>query len=188
MNFNVFKKCFGLITLNIICFTSGASQIPISEINFKAKTNLPSITISGKTKNAEKAKIEFDAKNKNIISTFNLEFSPNELQTGLSLRDNHMKEKIFQAADGSLPLIQFSLNKPIQLPLKDSEIDGKLSLRGVSAAFNPKCSSSLEGQKLKIDCKGMINIEKHSITPPTHLGVKVLPEVEVALATEKDLE
>lgn len=161
-----------------------ASKIPVNEIRYKAKTNMSAISIAGKAKSTPTAEVEVEGEK---LTKFEVELSPNDLDSGLSLRDAHMREKIFQNADGSLPPIRFKLKGPVALKSEVAPVAAILQIRGKEVAFTPNCSGGMMGAKLKFNCSGSVNLANYDIPTPSHLGVKVNPEVEVAVATEQEL-
>jgi polyisoprenoid-binding protein YceI len=188
-----------LLNLSLIAMSLGsnfshAGQVPVDQISYKAKTNLSAISVSGKAKNAPSAKVEISGTTAatQTISAFDVELSPNDLDSGLSLRDDHMREKIFKLEDGTLPIIRFKLKEALSLKNEPTPLRATLEIRGKAAEFSPTCSGSLtengESKKLKFDCKGLVNLENYSIPAPTHLGVKVNPAIEVVISTDQEIK
>lgn len=186
---------YAFATILAATFATGAfsSQVPVDLISYKARTNLSAIQVSGKAKTTPTARVEVTAAGGDQkLSQFEVEVSPNDLDSGLSLRDSHMREKIFQNADGTIPNIKFKLKDPTALKSEPTPIHAFLEIRGKVIAFEPLCSGSLSPagatQKLKFDCKGAVSLESYSIPAPSHLGVKVLNNVEIEVATNQELK
>ena len=184
---------FSVSLVSLVTGAAHASQVPVDQITYKAKTNVSAISVSGKCKSSPKAEVAVTPAKGNApaqLSKFDLELSPNDLDSGLSLRDNHMREKIFQNPDGTVPPMKFALKEPTALSATPKPVKATLEIRGKVVDFSPDCSGAItgEGKKLKFDCKGLVNLDSYAIPAPSHMGVKVNPMVEIAVATEEDLK
>ena len=124
----------------------------------------------------------------NQISTLEITLSPQSLKTGLTLRDQHMIEKIFQNADKAIPPLVFKLTTPFTLDGNENTLTGTLTIRGQTHTFSPRCKGKvLKASTIKIKCVGNIDLTQYAIEPPSHLGVKVKPIVQILLETESAL-
>lgn len=112
------KKCrrIDFATLLCVAIASAIAALPPSElradsaytakagkISFSVDSNISFLKVSGSSsaiKGAGEATVDG-----NVITVRNLHFEvdPKTFKTGISLRDQHLYEKVFTATDGSIP-------------------------------------------------------------------------------------
>lgn len=107
------------------------------------------------------------------------------LQTGLELRDDHMKTKYLEV--GTYSLAQLSLNNvSLEKPLteiKDKKVSqkftGVLTLHGVSKPVEGTFDLEPEGNKIKITALFALNLSDFKIDIPSYMGIKVADKVDI---------
>lgn len=150
-----------LLLLSFLLFSAEARELNFS---FLAKTNMPGVSVEGKSLKAIKLQ---DTKKGNI------EIDLNNLSTEMELRDEHMREEVFNGHNINISFQEID-NCQISNPCKvkvDIEINKTKSSREL--VFNK------DGSVLK--SKAVLNLEEFKITPPSKFGVRVLPEIEVVI-------
>ena len=111
---------------------------------------------------------------------FNLE----SLQTGIELRDSHMKEKYLETAkykNAELSLKPVSLPKDLckeDLKIEKAPFEGTLKLHGVEKPVTGEFDVTAKGGKGISQVRFNTNISDYSIDLPVYLGIKVADKVE----------
>jgi polyisoprenoid-binding protein YceI len=109
-----------------------------------------------------------------------------DLTTGISLRDNHMRNKYLEVE--KFPETHLDVEKAaLQVPAAGASVEqdakGKLTLHGVTrdVTFHYKASCKADGV---CDAEGKlaININDYGIIIPTYLGVTMKPDVTIDVA------
>ncbi|RYZ69238.1 MAG: YceI family protein [Proteobacteria bacterium] len=172
-----------LVSLCTVAVSTYAGELKstLNSVSFVAKTNLPYITVKGELKSPQPAQVQGSAVK---IEKWSVEFSPEELSTHMSVRDKHMIERIFTMNDKQVAPIKFETTAPFAPHSGEAKIPGKLTLRGVSAEFNPTCRTTRSGEKLEAHCDGTVDLSSHSIPAPEQMGAKVNSVIQIQLVTE----
>lgn len=114
------------------------------------------------------------------------------LNTGLSLRDEHMKNKYLQTntyqkakmnlSGVTLPAELNSINSNI----KDQKFSALLSLHGIDKPIEGQYSLTPEEKKVKIVAKFSLKLSEFGIDIPSYAGVKIADTVDVETNFEVD--
>lgn len=169
---------FSLAALALSFETSAAPvQGKIEALRFEAKTNIPAVKVVGEMPTTA---IQLDAEGTELKKA-EIKIPVDSLKTGMAIRDKHMRERIFQTSDGKTPDIEFVLSEPVNFVAgNETVVKGKLKIRGEEAEFTPKCTFQGAGASIAALCSGEVELGKHKIDPPSHLGVKVQQKVTLA--------
>ncbi len=168
-----------LLFLGLLPSTQAAT-LPVQKVEFVAKTNLSAVSVKGKNASNLSAEVEIQ---KNEISKFQTQLDVKNLETGLSLRDEHMREKIFKTADGQLPEIRFTLLSPFPLSGAETFANASLSMHGKDGTFKPLCKATQKDGEVSLECAGEVKLTDFGITPPSHMGVTVQDSVTLRVST-----
>lgn len=117
----------------------------------------------------------------------------NSFDTGISMRNTHMKEKYLQTAQ--YPKAQLTIKK-VALPadwtnqgsLKDVAFDGVLKLHGVEKPVSGLMSLMNANKAIDGKAQFKIKISDYAIDVPSYAGIKVTDEVEVETFFKAPLE
>lgn len=167
-----------------LLFTSGAGAGPSKDkkqelaldlLEFSVATNVPAFKFTGKAESFLGSAERGDAG----ISGVHFLVPVKGLSTHMSLRDEHMRDRIFKAGDGSFPDIVFDSTRvscASGATAGACEVVGTLQVAGKKSqqtfSFVQADPRTAEGE-LKLDLQAM------GIEAPSHLGVKVKPEIPV---------
>lgn len=105
------------------------------------------------------------------------------LTTGLALRDKHMKEKHLEVGkypEAVLKVPRASLQLPAENGTKEGNVQGSLSLHGVTKSVPFRFKVVRNGQHVNVDGGFRINITDFKIEVPSYMGVTVKPNVDVS--------
>lgn len=144
--------------------------LALEYLEFDARTSLQAISIHGKANGLEaKAGLQGDR-----LVSIEAAVTPENIVTGIALRDQHMRRKIFEASDGSLPAIRFAA-EGIACSGGDCPIGGELRIRGLvrPAVFRCRLTGAIG------ECEAVIRLSDYGIEPPSQLGIRVSDEVMV---------
>jgi polyisoprenoid-binding protein YceI len=156
-------------------------------VKFAAVTNLSAISIHGES-TALTGQVLLTVKDgRAVLEELTARVDPNSLKTGMELRDQHMRNKIFVSSGQDLPPLRFTADKAECPPVAagqevSCQVAGVFSLRGVEkpAAFRLKVKGD-SGKGYRVSGEGLVKLSDFGIEPPCQLGVCVKNEVKVKL-------
>ena len=160
--------------LILIFSISSASADPIKILNQKTEffgTGHPGLTIHGTTEQHSEDKPNELQKDKDTL-TGKINVDMKTFNTGMSLRDKHTREKIFEVEKYPAASVQFT-----NLPIKDKAFKGNLSFHGVTKEITGTQEINATSYKIVFS----MNLTDYGITPPGFAGMTVdnLVRVEV---------
>jgi polyisoprenoid-binding protein YceI len=148
---------------------------------FEAATNVPAILIHGKSSALEgRARIRYDADGL-VIEQLEAALPVRTLNTGMGLRDEHMRKYVFATADG-LPDVRFVGDHGVcsgSGRTKMCQISGDLIIRDTARPFTIDLKVSDEGSQFRASGDGVVKLSTYGITPPSQLGVRALDDVKL---------
>lgn len=152
-------------------------------VKFVANTNLSAISVHGQSAEMT-AELELrKSGNQTAVDGVQARIDPTTFSTGMSLRDSHMRSKIFTDSQNQLPPMVFVAGKSVCPALeagKDEScsLDGQLSLRGISKPFTVTLKIRNDGKGgYRATGDGALKLSAFGIEPPCQLGVCVKDEV-----------
>jgi len=106
------------------------------------------------------------------------------LQTGIALRDRHMREKYLETQ--KYPTAKLHVDKSaIRFPTGSKTVNvqssGVLTLHGVTKRVPFRYAATGTPQRARVDGHLHVNMNDFNIRIPSYLGVTVKPDVEVAV-------
>lgn len=146
-------------------------------VNFLAKGKPAMLKIEGKGKGVT-GKLTEDGEK--ISGT--LEFDLSTLDTGIGLRDEHMKDKYLETK---------KFKKAI-LTLKDQKVPGsgkfkfkgEMEIKGVKKDVEGEATVIRDGAKTRVSAQFPLKISDYPIGVPSYMGITVAETVEVTVNTE----
>ncbi len=155
-------------------------------VKFIATTNIGAISIHGQS-NALVGHVQAQPSGGQInVDQLDARLDPKSLSTGLSMRDEHMRNKIFAVGDG-IPELKFAAAK-LQCPHPESaketacQVQGTFTMRGIAKPFAIALKVRQAGQgTFKVVGEGRIKLTAFGVEPPCQLGVCVSDEVQLKL-------
>lgn len=166
------QKTLNWIIIGITALVSIARADPIKITSQKTEfhaTARPGLTIHGTTEDhSEENELQ---KNKDTL-TGKIKVDLNTFKTGISLRDKHLKSKVFDS--GRNPFATMEIK---ELPMKEKAFKGTLSFHGVTKEITGTQEISASAYKVNFS----INLGDYGITPPSFMGMKVDDLVKVEI-------
>lgn len=183
------------LVLTAVALFAADSQLPRSfeatsgTVKFIATTNIGAISIHGQS-NALSGRVQALPAGGQIhaitVDQLEARLDPKSLSTGMSMRDEHMRNKIFMVGD-TIPELKFAAAK-IQCPHPESaketacQVQGTFTMRGISKPFAIALKVRQAGQgAFKVSGEGSIKLTAFGIEPPCQLGVCVTDDVQLKL-------
>jgi polyisoprenoid-binding protein YceI len=165
-----------------------------SKVEFLAIGRPSMLKIRGTAKPEGEAKaLEGALKIQGDSVTGSAKFALDSLDTGMALRNRHMKEKYLETS--KYPKAEFSLTD-LRLPAalkagdgaaKDVPFKGTLTVHGVAKPVEGKANIERKAGAVQFEFTFSTRITSHSIELPSFMGVTVAEEVEIRVAVEGPL-
>jgi polyisoprenoid-binding protein YceI len=105
------------------------------------------------------------------------------LQTGIALRDRHMREKYLQVdkfPDAVLELPWSSVKVPADGQTGEGNAPGKMTLHGKTHDVQVKYRIARTGTRYQVSGNVPLNLKDYDIEVPSYLGVTVQPDIDAS--------
>lgn len=163
----------------MIFFTALFISLPSvsANVRFLALGNPSSIRIQGEAKTIKVEKSSW--KEGNFSGVFHVPLD--EFETGISLRDRHMKEKYLETA--KYPNADLELQN---CPLKEGVVvcEGKLTLHGTTKPISIQFTGKAKEKNLTLHASFSVKLSNYGISVPTFARITVAEEVQVEIDSE----
>src|SRR5262245_272385 len=168
--------------------TSGTIAIRRGTASFMVPTNMPGLTVKGKSDSVE-AHIQIRTAPDGVALDHIEAFLPvTTLVTGIAVRDQHMREYVFTTAAGKVPDLRFEsdgVQCPGVQPGREAtcNVAGMLTIRGVprNCSMVLKIREADGAPAFRAGGDGLVRLSDYGIEPPTQFGVKTGNEVQIHL-------
>lgn len=152
---------------------------------FDATTNISAISVHG-----ESTKLHARANVRESGETISIErmeatLPVESLKTGMELRDDHMRKRVFTTSDGKVPDIRFVSEKAdcaAGSGESTCKIAGHLSIRGTERPFSIDLKVKKAGDGYHASGDGVVKLSAFGIERPSQLGVTTTDDVSLHLA------
>ena len=164
------SQVFAKTTLNL---TKG-------EVSFLAIGRPSSLRVKGQG-GAAKGQVIID--NDNVTGT--VTFDMTSLTTGISLRDQHMKEKYLDTPkfpESSLTVLKLDLSKDILTKSSGEQkttFTGELTLKGVTKTINGEMTISKSENTYSVTSEFKIHLPDFNVDIPKYMGITIAEDVTV---------
>lgn len=106
------------------------------------------------------------------------------LDTGMKLRDKHMRTSVFTDSDGERPDIQFRAERSVCTASgrggkANCRLNGDLAIRGTFRPFVIELTVTERGNTLLVSGDAIVKLSSYGIEPPSQFGVKTSDEVKL---------
>jgi polyisoprenoid-binding protein YceI len=163
--------------LNASALAAPSAMTPkTGELKFTAVASPGSVKING-TGAAPEGRLDLTELGDKLEVSGSLKMKLDTFKTGLSMRDNHMKNNYLEVS--KFPEAQLTLSKQ-SLPKSGSgPFEGHLVLHGVPKKITGTAETKLENGKAQIKASFKVKLTDHGIAQPSFAGVTVADEVSV---------
>jgi polyisoprenoid-binding protein YceI len=169
------KKLITLATAVLCLNLAQAAQFKVSKgnVNFTAKGFPAFITIAGKTTNITGILTKKDEK---LSGNFSVDLTT--LETGMDLRDDHMKNKYLKV--GEFP--KATLILPSFTPEASGTVQGELLLKGVKKPIKIDYTLEKSGGSMAIKTNFELLLNDFKVGIPSFQGITVAKTIKLAVA------
>ena len=161
-----------------------AMDINQASVSFDVATNVPALRVHGKS-SAVTAHAHLKAEPEGfVIERIEARVPVSSLQTGLELRDQHMRKYIFTTAEGQVPDVEFSSDRAAcpndgRSQRATCVVSGVLTLRGTARPFAVTLVVSEERSVIRVSGHGIVKLSAYGIDQPSQLGVRTTDDVKL---------
>jgi polyisoprenoid-binding protein YceI len=196
------RKCRTVDFTALLYFTVAicAHWLPVSElradpgytakagkISFSVDSNISFLKVSGSS-SAIKGGGEATV-NGNTVTVRNLHFEvdPKTFKTGISLRDQHLYEKVFTATDGSVPPVvlqaeRFQVKPNGSASTWEGDLHAQLTIRGVTKPVVFRALLEKQGDGAVGTAHGTVRTSNFGVKAITYSGATIEDEVAVTVS------
>ena len=157
------------------------------KISFTVGSNVPLLKVNGSTTSVVGGGEAEINGNSATVRNLRFEVDPSTLKTGMKLRDQHMYEKVFTAADGSIPKVvlraerlQAALNP--QSSKWEGQLQGQLTIRGVTRPVSFTAAAEKNGSGAVVTAQGTVKTSDFGVKPISYSGATVDEEVTITVS------
>jgi polyisoprenoid-binding protein YceI len=166
---------------------TGAAATPIEvqggTATFDVGTNVPALGVHGKsTALKARGRVRHHGEAP-VLEQLTAVVPVKSLNTGMGLRDDHMRKKVFMTGDGQLPDLEFSARESscarAAANQSTCEVSGDLAIRGVPRPFTITLKVTQEGEAYRAVGDGIVKLSEYGIEQPSQLGVRTEDDVKL---------
>jgi len=156
------------------------------KISFSVGSNVPFLKVSGSSSAVNGSGEGTIAGNVAQVRSAHFELDPKTLKTGIGMRDQHMYEQVFAAANGSItPIVlkagAFQAKRNPGSGKWEANFQAQLTLRGVTRPVRFHASAQQTGTRVTISAEGVVKTSEFGVKPITYSGAKVNDGVNVVV-------
>jgi polyisoprenoid-binding protein YceI len=156
------------------------------KISFSVGSNVPFLKVSGSSSAVSGSGEGTIAGNVAQVRSARFELDPKTLKTGISMRDQHMYEQVFTAANGSItPVVlktgAFQAKHNPGSGKWEADFQAQLTLRGVTRPVRFHGSAEQKGSRIVISAEGVVKTSEFGVKPITYSGARVNDGVNIVV-------
>lgn len=182
-------KASGVLALLLYCNAIRAAEfsdfrVLAGTVKFAAATNVSVLSVHGQSSQMT-ATLRLRKNGDHVeLENVHARVDPKTFTTGMSLRDQHLRKKVFSLDNDTMPELQFVGDKITcpELPAghdASCPVAGELTLRGVTRPFAINLVVTNDGKAYRISAAGAVKLSAFGIEAPCQLGVCVTDEVKL---------
>jgi polyisoprenoid-binding protein YceI len=150
---------------------------------FDVDTNISAISVHGKS-SALTARLRLrQTSDGPVLERIEAAVPVKTLNTGMGMRDEHMRKHIFTTGDGQLPDLMFTADKAAcsRKAARQStcELSGTLVIRGTARPFAVTMKLTEDGDTIRAVGDSAVTLSAYGIERPSQLGVKTADAVKL---------
>lgn len=129
--------------------------------------------LEGKTKSVD---LKDDGKALTVVVTLK------DLETGISLRDNHMREKYLEVEkypEATLVVPSDQVTWPEDGKATEGTAKGSFTVHGVSKDLSFKFRIVNAGGTYTVEGEAPVNFKDHGVNVPSYMGITVKPDITI---------
>jgi polyisoprenoid-binding protein YceI len=168
--------------------TAGTIAIQRGTATFVVPTNMPGLTVKGKSEAVE-AHIQIRRAPDGVTLDHIEALLPvKTLVTGIAVRDQHMREYVFTTPSGEVPDLRFESDGVLCPGIHAGReaacnVAGTLTIRGLPRTFSMtlKIKEASGAPAFRAVGDGLVKLSDYGIEPPSQFGVKTANDVQIHL-------
>lgn len=189
------RPLLAAVLVSVIAFSAAGAEpsqtwkldLAGGQVEFLAVGRPSAVKIRGKTSSDKKDALTGVLKVQGLSVTGEAKYDLDALETGIGLRDRHMKEKYLEVP--KYPTAVFKLTK-FTLPqaFVDGDFDaeeepftGSLTFHGVTQEVSSGANLKRQGNRLFIDFIFPVKVTQYKIPVPSFMGITVGDDVKVTV-------
>jgi len=153
--------------------------------SFDVDTNVPALSVHGKSNALEGRVRVHGGPNGPVLEQIEAKLPVETLQTGLKLRDEHMRKYIFTTNDGQVPDVRFVAEKATCSKASGNQstcqVAGDLVIRGTARPFTIALKVTEDKGSYRASGDSVVKLSAYGIDKPSQLGVSTVDEVKLRL-------
>jgi len=163
-----------------------AYKVGGGKVSFSVGSNVPFLKVSGSSSAVKGSGEGTVGGNVAQVRSAQFEVDPKTLKTGISMRDQHMYEQVFTAANGSItPVVlrtgAFQAKRNPGSGKWETDFQAQLTLRGVTRPVRFHGSAEQKGSRILISAEGVIKTSEFGVKPITYSGARVNDGVNIVV-------
>ena len=174
----------------IAAVVSGPYAAKSGKVEFSVGSNIPLVKVAGSSTSLRGSGEATVDEATATVRNLQFEVDPATFKTGIGLRDQHLQEKVFKAADGSMPKVvlkaeRFQAKLNPQTSKWEGTLQGQLTLRGVTKPVTFQASGEKNGDGAIVDASGTVKTSAFGVKQISYSGATVNDEVKVTVTDLK---
>jgi polyisoprenoid-binding protein YceI len=153
--------------------------------SFDVGTNVPALSVHGKSNALEARGRVVPGANGPQLEQIEATVPVKSLNTGMGLRDEHMRKYVFTTNDGQTPDVKFVAKTATCSKTganhSTCDVAGDLSIRGTPRPFNIALKVTEDGESYRASGDGIVKLSAYGIPQPSQLGVHTDDEIKLRL-------
>ncbi len=155
-------------------------------VEFVVGSNVPFVKVSGASTALRGGGEVTVADDVALVRSLHFEIEPTSFKTGIQLRDQHLYEKVFRAADGSMPKIVlrgevFRAKLNPQTSRWEGDFQAQLTLRGITRPVLFHATGAKVGDGASVNASGTVSTADFGVPQISNAGVTVKDQVKVTV-------
>jgi len=178
----------------IVCFAAAsygaansgtAAAVEGGAASFVVNTTVPGISVKGKSTALEARAVVERVPDGLRLEKVEASIPVKSLDTGMAMRDEHMRRYIFTTADGKTPDLRFEAAEAACAAHSgrgsefSCQVSGSLAIRGVSRPFSIPLKIRAQGGTYRATGGSTVKLSDYGIEQPSQFGVRTADEVQV---------
>jgi polyisoprenoid-binding protein YceI len=156
------------------------------KISFSVGSNVPFVKVSGSSSAVNGAGEGTIKGNVAEVHSAHFELDPKTLKTGIGMRDQHMYEHVFTAANGSMtPVVLktggFQAKRNSASGKWEADFQAQLTMRGVTRPVRFHGAAEQKGSRILITAEGVVKTSEFGVKPIAYSGAKVNDGVNIVV-------
>jgi polyisoprenoid-binding protein YceI len=162
------------------------TEVRGGSVTFDVATNVFAISVHGESK-ALQGKVQVREGAEGLrLEQLEAVVPVDSLNTGMKLRDGHMRKYIFQTPEGQVPDVRFTAEHAECSPARPSGqstcmVSGALAIRGTPRPFVIELSVTKDHDLFRVRGDGIVRLSTYGIERPSQLGVQTADVVKLHL-------